>query len=214
MACTLCRTRKEKRVCPALSSRICTVCCGEQREVTLECPVGCVYLQQARQNEKPRSAEELREAELFRQVQIPAEFPYKFEPLIMGLLFSMARLAFSHSDWRDRDMIAALVQHTKGHERKTHSNLVFPESPNPIRDALVEAFQQMVVDYRMIEIKNTGTTKLTDTDIFHALVQIVRMAQTTTNGRPKSRRFVQGLLAQFPAAQNEADENKPTVVLS
>jgi len=28
--------------------------CGEQREVTLDCPSDCIYLQQAREHEKPR----------------------------------------------------------------------------------------------------------------------------------------------------------------
>jgi len=52
MSCALCEKRKEKRFCPALHDRICPQCCGEQREVTLDCPSDCVYLQQAREHEK------------------------------------------------------------------------------------------------------------------------------------------------------------------
>ena len=51
MSCVICEIRKEKRVCPAVHGRICAQCCGEQREVTLDCPSDCPYLQQAREHE-------------------------------------------------------------------------------------------------------------------------------------------------------------------
>ncbi len=59
MSCAICEKRKEKRFCPAVHGRICPQCCGEQREVTLDCPSDCVYLQQAREHEKPRPMAEL-----------------------------------------------------------------------------------------------------------------------------------------------------------
>ena len=48
LSCAICEIRKEKRFCPAVHGRICPQCCGEQREVTLDCPSDCPYLQQAR----------------------------------------------------------------------------------------------------------------------------------------------------------------------
>jgi len=57
LSCALCHTRKEKRFCPAIHDRICAVCCGKEREVTLDCPSECPYLQQARRHEKPRRLE-------------------------------------------------------------------------------------------------------------------------------------------------------------
>ena len=65
MSCALCHDRKEKRFCPALHDRICPQCCGEAREVTIDCPSDCVYLQQAREHEKPREADQLDPAALF-----------------------------------------------------------------------------------------------------------------------------------------------------
>ena len=55
MACAICNERKEKRFCPAMHAKICAQCCGEQREVTLDCPSDCPYLQQAREHEKRRA---------------------------------------------------------------------------------------------------------------------------------------------------------------
>ena len=92
MSCEICHNRKEKRFCPAIHGRICPQCCGEQREVTLDCPEDCSYLQQARAREKTRTPEQLAGEELFPKVEIGQRFYYEREPLIGGLLYELTRL--------------------------------------------------------------------------------------------------------------------------
>ena len=53
MVCKICETRRPKRACPAVGGDICSLCCGREREVTLSCPLDCVYLQEARKHERP-----------------------------------------------------------------------------------------------------------------------------------------------------------------
>ncbi len=77
MSCTICETRKEKRFCPAVHGRICPQCCGEQREVTLDCPSDCAYLQQAREHEKPRPLDQLDPSELFPKIEVDQQFLYE-----------------------------------------------------------------------------------------------------------------------------------------
>src|SRR5579863_6153530 len=93
MSCAICEKRKEKRFCPAVHGRICPQCCGEQREVTLDCPSDCVYLEQARQHERPRSLETLDRNALFPNVEIGEQFLYQQEHLILGLSFALAKSA-------------------------------------------------------------------------------------------------------------------------
>jgi hypothetical protein len=50
MSCPLCRTRKERRACPALHQTICAVCCGTKRLIEIQCPDDCVYLTSAREH--------------------------------------------------------------------------------------------------------------------------------------------------------------------
>ena len=88
MSCAICEIRKEKRFCPAVHGRICPQCCGEQREVTLDCPSDCPYLQQARKHEKPRPADQFDPASLFLQVEISEQFTYEREHLLMGLSYA------------------------------------------------------------------------------------------------------------------------------
>ena len=75
MSCAICEIRKEKRFCPAVHGCICPQCCGEQREVTLDCPSDCPYLVQAHEHERPRSADQIYPAGLFLQVELSDQFP-------------------------------------------------------------------------------------------------------------------------------------------
>ncbi len=44
MSCPICEKRKAARFCPAKGEKICAVCCGTEREVTIDCPSDCAYL--------------------------------------------------------------------------------------------------------------------------------------------------------------------------
>jgi hypothetical protein len=46
--CPRCNKRPAKRSCPALSTKICAVCCARERMIVLACPESCQYLQDAR----------------------------------------------------------------------------------------------------------------------------------------------------------------------
>src|SRR5271167_1194855 len=106
LSCAICEIRKEKRFCPAVHGRICPQCCGEQREVTLDCPSDCPYLQQAREHEKPRPADQFDRASLFLQVEISEQFTYEREHLLMGLSYALAKAAQAARSLNDRDLIA------------------------------------------------------------------------------------------------------------
>ena len=211
MPCSLCETRKEKRFCPAIHGRICPQCCGEQREVTLDCPSDCVYLQQAREHEKPGSshARELTEQDresLFPNVNIEEAFLYQQENLLLGISFALAKSARADRDLRDSDLIAALVSLGKTYETLVQSGLHYDASaPNPPQQAVINEIKTMLAEYREVEQKNRGHVALRDSDILKGIVFMIRMAHGRTNGRPKSRAFVEFLFQQFPdkAAQEQ-----------
>jgi len=199
VSCAICEMRKEKRFCPAIHGRICPQCCGEKREVTLDCPSECVYLQQAREHEKPRAAEELDQEALFPQIAVTDQFIYEREHLLLGLSYALAKSARSDRSLADRDLIAALTALTKSHETLVNSGLVY-ETPIPSMSlqAVMAQIQSMLKEYREAEQKHLGHTRLRDSDVLRALVFLVRMAHGRTSGRPKSRAFVDFLFAQFP----------------
>jgi hypothetical protein len=116
LSCALCEERKEKRFCPAVHGKICPQCCGEQREVTLDCPSDCPYLLQARQQSRQQARQQAREhasthshnhnerpgpldrEAWFRDLEIPEieiheQFLYEREELILGLSFALVKSA-------------------------------------------------------------------------------------------------------------------------
>jgi hypothetical protein len=203
VSCAICEKRKEKRFCPAVHGRICPQCCGEQREVTLDCPSTCVYLTQAREHEKPRSLQDLDQAVLFPQVDIAERLLYEHEHLIMGLSYALAKSAAVDRAITDADLIAALTSMVKKQETLVNSGLHY-EIPiaSLSQQAVVAEVHKMLKEYREAEQKHLGFTRLRDSDVLGALVFLVRMGHARTSGRPKSRAFVDFVHSQFPEKQS------------
>jgi hypothetical protein len=220
LSCAICEERKEKRFCPAVHGKICPQCCGEQREVTLDCPSDCPYLLQAREHatahnanalpaktDNERPGERDREA-LFPEVEITEQFLYEREDLILGLSFALAKSAradrsLANRPLMDRDLIAALSSLVKSYQTLVNSSLIYePPTANValqtiIRDIAREV-ETMVREFREAEQQHIGHTRLRDSEVLKALVFLLRLGLGRTSGRPKSRAFVDFLFAQFP----------------
>ena len=199
MSCAICEIRKEKRFCPAVHGRICPQCCGEQREVTLDCPSNCPYLQQAREHEKPRSSGEFDGAALFLQIEISEQFTYEREHLLMGLSHALAKAAHADGRLNDRDLIAVLSTMCGSYERRVNSRLHYePPLASAAQQAVAARVEEMVKQYREAEQKELGYSSLRDGDVLRALVFLLRLGHGRTSGRPKSRAFIDFLFDQFP----------------
>lgn len=218
MSCAICEERKEKRFCPAVHGRICPQCCGEQREVTIDCPSDCPYLQQARAHATEHYAKaqneglgELDREVLFPEIAIAEQFLYEREELIMGLSFALAKSARADRSLTDRDLIAAAGSLAKSYQTLVNSGLIYePQIPNLAHQSIAREVETMVREFREAEQKHIGHTRLRDSDVLKALVFLLRMGLARTSGRPRSRAFVDFLFAQFPekgsaiAGQEEA----------
>jgi hypothetical protein len=203
LSCPICNKRKEKRFCPAVHGRICPQCCGEQREMTLDCPSECVYLQQARVHEKPRPLEELDQNALFPKVEIGQQFLYEQEQLILGLSYALAKSAHADREVRDSDLISVLSALATSYETLTGSGLHY-ERPmtNMAHQAVAAEIQKIIKEYREAEQKHMGYTRVRHSDVLRALVFLLRMGLSRTSGRPKSRAFIDFLFQQFPERQS------------
>ncbi len=212
MSCAICELRKEKRFCPAVHGKICPQCCGEQREVTLDCPSDCPYLLQSRQqardhdaHNEPSGTED--RAALFPEIEISEQFLYEREELILGLSYALAKSARAERslDGRslmDRDLIAALSSLAKSYQTLVNSNLIYEQpTANLAHQSIAREVETMVREFREAEQRHIGHTRLRDSDVLKALVFLLRLARGRTSGRPKSRAFVDFLFAQFPEKQ-------------
>ena len=203
MSCPICNVRKEKRFCPAVHGQICAQCCGEQREVTLDCPSDCPYLQQAREHERHRNSGALDPAELFPKIEIDEQFLYEREHLLLGLSFAVAKSARANRSLTDRDLIAALISFAKKYETLVNSSLIYEQrTPNLEHQAIVRELEEMVKGFRDAEQEHMAPNRLRDSEVLKALVFLLRLGMARTSGRPKSRAFIDFVLAQFPESQS------------
>ncbi len=188
-----------------MHGRICPQCCGEQREVTLDCPSDCPYLLQARQQarehataQKEQPGEQDREA-LFPEIEIAEQFLYEREELILGISFALAKSARADRSLLDRDLIAALSSLAKSYQTLVNSNLIYEQpTANMAHQSVAREVESMVREFREAERQHIGHTRLRDSEVLKALVFLLRMGLGRTSGRPKSRAFIDFLLAQFP----------------
>jgi len=67
---------------------------------------------------------------------------------------------------------------------------------------ITREIETMVREFRAAEEQHIGHTRLRDSEILKALVFLLRLGLGRTSGRPKSRAFIDFLLAQFPEKQS------------
>src|SRR6202795_2390612 len=83
MKCKICNARKPRRYCPGVGGDICSICCGSEREVTVNCPVERPFLMEARQHEKTAAVPV--EQIPSQDVRTSEEFLRDHEPLLIFL---------------------------------------------------------------------------------------------------------------------------------
>jgi hypothetical protein len=196
LSCSLCETRKEKRFCPALHARICAACCGTHRELILDCPSDCSYLQQARGYERFRP-ELFEDERWFAHVQVEEDLLDAHSLLLQAFLESITQSALANSSLRDRDVIDALTALVRSFQTRVHSGLHYePTRPSLAQQAVIEELRDVIADYDE-EGREIGDTHLRDSDALKALVFVLRLALDRSSGRPLSRGFLDFLRTEF-----------------
>ena len=196
LKCSLCETRKEKRFCPALHTRICAACCGTHRELILDCPSDCSYLKQARRYDRFRP-ELLEDERWFAHVRVEEDLLDAHAVLLEDLVESIAQSTLGNSSLRDRDVIDALTALVRSFETRAHSGLHYePTRPSLAQQALVDELREVIADYDQ-EGREMGDRHLQDSDALKALVFVLRLALERSSGRPLSRGFLDFLRTEF-----------------
>ena len=201
-ACRICERRRPKRYCPGVSGDICPICCGTEREVTVNCPLDCPYLREARKHDPlpdvdPRTFPNT-------DIRVDEEFLRKNEPLLILIASSIARAALQTAGVVDNDVKDALDALVRTW-RTLHSGLIVDARPdNMVAGRLYGAVQDTVVEIR--ERLGEDAPKLRDADVLGVLAFLQRMEIQHNNGRPKGRAFIDFLCGFFPPGEMRREE--------
>lgn len=210
MSCPICGKRKAVRFCPAKGEKICAVCCGTEREVTIDCPVDCSYLVAAHRYEDQQQRS-LPADTPFLEDRIPGGVIQEHQQLMAALAFTMAKFCAAQTSAADPDVLAALQALAETY--KTLGSGIYYERPPaiPVQKELHAALTAFLNEAKQ-QASTAGFSALKDGDIFHVVVFLFRMGLLRTNGRPRSRRFIEFLRGQFPQAPELKREESRIIV--
>src|SRR5579864_9432900 len=184
MKCRICDTRKPRRYCPGVSGDICSICCGAEREVSVNCPLDCAYLAEARLHEKPPdiNPEEIPN----RDVPVSEAFLREHEALLIFLGAKLLEASLATSGAVDSDVREALDSLIKTH-RTLQSGLYYETRPNNLIAAAIHQKIQEAVETLRKELAEKGATALRDAEVLGVLVFVQRLELHHNNGRPRGR---------------------------
>ncbi len=197
MSCPICEKRKAARFCPAKAEKICSVCCGTEREVSIDCPADCTYLVAAHryEDEHPRP---LPADTPLLEGELPRDILHTHQQLMAALAFAIAKFCAAQPAAVDADLLAGLLALAQTYKTLS-SGIIYEKPPNaPLPRELYAALSAFLAEIKKEQPKRAASANIKDSEIFYLLVFLYRMGLLRTNGRPRSRRFIEFLHAQFP----------------
>ncbi len=195
MKCKICDTRKPRRHCPGVGGEICSLCCGNEREVTISCPLNCPYLVEARLHEKPRhlNPDEVPN----KDIQVTEQFLREHEPLLMFLSSHLLEASLNAAGAVDSDVREALQSLIRTY-RTLQSGLYYETRPTNLIAAGIHQRMQEAIEALRKELAEKNATPLRDAEILGTLVFLERVELNQNNGRPRGRAFLDYLRVYFP----------------
>ena len=225
MPCPICGKRKAERFCPPKGEKICAICCGTEREVTIDCPSSCPYLIAAHRYEQRHPRTFSPEDIPFRDVGISGDLIYERRKVVSLLAFTILKFAAEHNGALvDTDAIAALASLAETY-RTLGSGILYEKPPEaPLPQALYAALAKAIEEAKKDEAGHAGSSPDTalverasgldavkDAELFQLFVFLLRVGLSHTNGRPRARIFLEYLRAQFP--QGAPADEAPRIIM-
>jgi hypothetical protein len=191
--------RRPRRYCPGVQGEICPICCGTQREVTVDCPLDCSYLIEARLREKPPEVDPRNFPNA--DIHVTEDFLRRNEALLILAAAAFAQSAVATHGAIDSDVRESLDSLVRTY-RASQSGLYYENQPANILAAQIQRdVQQRVADLRK-RAADAGAS-IRDADILGVMAFLQRLEIQHNNGRPKGRAFIHFLQQFFPQPGSE-----------
>jgi hypothetical protein len=198
--CPLCEKRKAKRFCPAKGQNICSVCCGTEREVTIDCPADCPHLVASRRYDQSRRQLDWSKVP-FPEARIPSTFVASHEKFLASLSYAICAHAREHAALADSDVVESLGKLAETY-RTLASGLIYEQPPEYLlQRELYERLKGAIDEYRKSAASQLPLAGLRDSEVRDALIFLAQLGSTRSNGRPKSRAYLDFLRGQFKAEE-------------
>ena len=196
MACPICNARKAKRFCPAKVESICSLCCGTEREVTIDCPTDCPFLIGSRDYDFRRRTLDRNQLP-FSDTEIPQSFLAENEKLLAGLSFAICRFARTQPRLVDSDVINSTRALAETHHT-LQSGLYYEQPPtSTLQRELYETLESSLKTFQEEETQQQGIIRNRTRDFEQILIFLTQLGTVRSNGRSRSRAFLDFLRTNF-----------------
>ena len=210
-SCPICEKRKAERFCPAKAEKICAVCCGTEREVTIDCPADCAYLIAAHRYESEHPRNLPADTPLLEET-IPKDLIHTHQKLMAALAFSIAKFCAEQPAAVDDDILSALEALARTYKTLS-SGLIYELPPHaPLQRELYAALTAFLNELKKQQAERAASAPFKDIEVFYLLVFLHRMGLLRTNGRPRSRLFIEFLRGQFPQSPERKREESRIII--
>ena len=197
LLCKICDKRRPKRACPAVAGNICSICCGQEREVSLSCPLDCVHLQEAHRREKPVevSATELS----YPEFNIEESTIWEQEELLLFSAYSLVQAILETAGAIDADVKMAALEALIQTRRSLDSGLIYESrSQNLVAARIQQRFKSSLENYEREREEEDALHPVRNSEILSILVFLYRVGRRSQNGSPRGRMFIDLLRQMTP----------------
>lgn len=196
--CAICHKRRPKRYCPGVRGDICAICCGTEREVTVDCPFDCIYLRESRRYDWKKATPP--DSLPFPDVEVGDSFLVEHEPFIGQIGLHLLRYALENPKTTDHDLEGALEKMIRTYETLS-SGLYYESLPDEgPQVAVFRSLRAFLQEYEKRERERGGMASLKESQVIGSLVFLARIAAVHDNRRPRSRAFIDFLRHTYPEA--------------
>ena len=197
MTCPICNKRKAKRLCPARAESICSICCGTEREASIDCPSDCVWLVASRKYDMTRLEVDWAKVP-FAEVKFDRSFAETHGALLVEIDHAVCEFAADHREVVDTDVLVALQ--TLAETYRTQTSGIIYEKPLDYlpQRALYDYLKASIAEFRKEDTQRAGMTTIRDSDVRDALIFLTQLCAVHANGRPKGRAYLDIIRQQFP----------------
>jgi hypothetical protein len=216
VTCAICQVRKPRRECPGVHGEICTICCGTEREQSIDCPLDCAWLHDAHEHERPPALDA--SAIPNQDIQVNEDFLAENEVLLAFLAVSVFEGAMEvkgATDYDVREAFDALIATW----RTLQAGIYYETRPaNTFAAAIANHVHKKIDEVREKEAETRGVSGIRDSAILAVLAFLQRLEYSRNNGRKRSRAFLD-FLRGFYSPSQEADSelaaapDEPLVIL-
>lgn len=164
--------------------------------MTVDCPLDCVYLQEARKHERPQPVNPVDVPN--KDIRVTDEFLANNSALASFTMEHLAKSALQVPgviDFDVRETLESLIKTM----RTEQSGLYYESRPaNALATNLYVLVQAGIADYRRAEQQQLGMARTRDTDVLGVLCFLQRLELLHNNGRRRGRSFINMMQAQIP----------------